>query len=293
VAIETEARVDRENEVFGGGVAVITGAASGIGEGLARHAAALGMKVVLADIAAERLEAVAADICATGAEALAVPTDVSDPAALERLASVTHATFGDVRLLVNNAGIETLGFVWEIPAATWEKTLAINIHGAIHGVRAFAPRMIAAGKPAFIANTSSIGGLGMMPVQASYILSKHATLSFSECLRLEMLVKKAPIQVSAILPGPVATRIFEDSRAEPDPITRHHREVMRAMLEKDGISGLEAARRILKQIAAGEFWVSTHPEITAFMAGQRAEYLATQAMPQLPPGSGAMLGTAS
>jgi NAD(P)-dependent dehydrogenase (short-subunit alcohol dehydrogenase family) len=291
--LATEAHVERQIEVFGGGVAVITGAASGIGEGLARHAATLGMKVVLADIAAARLEAVAADIRAAGGEALAVPTDVSDPAALDRLAALTHDTWGDVRLLVNNAGVETLGFIWEIPAATWEKTLAINIHGAIHGVRAFAPRMIAAGRPAFIANTSSIGGLGMMPVQASYILSKHAILSFSECLRLEMLVKQAPIQVSAILPGPVATRIFEDSRAEPDPITRHHREVMRAMLEKDGISGLEAAQRILGQIAAGEFWVSTHPEITAFMARQRADYLAAQSMPQLPPGSNEMLGTST
>ena len=114
---------------------------------------------------------------------------------------------GERALVRRLPGVETLGFIWEIPPAVWEKTLAINIHGVIHGVRAFAPRMLAAGKPAWIANTSSVGGLGMMPVQAAYILSKHAVLSFSECLRLEMLVKKAPITVSAILPGPVATRI--------------------------------------------------------------------------------------
>jgi NADP-dependent 3-hydroxy acid dehydrogenase YdfG len=282
--------MDKERAVFGGGVAVITGAASGIGEGLARHAAALGMKVVLADIAAERMEAVAGEIRAAGGEAMTVLTDVTDPSALDRLAAKTHETWGDVRLLMNNAGVETLGFVWEMPAAQWDKTLAININAMVHGVRAFAPRMIAAGKPAFIANTSSIGGLGIMPVQTSYIMSKHAVLAFSECLSLEMQVKKAPIQVSAILPGPVATRIFEDSKPGTDPMVVHHREVMRAMLVESGISGLEAAQRILRQIAAGEFWVSTHPEITAVFARQRAAHLSALTKPQLDPATLAMLG---
>ncbi|MAD65819.1 SDR family NAD(P)-dependent oxidoreductase, partial [Haliea sp.] len=256
----------QDTGVFKGGVAVITGAGSGIGEGLARLAARQGMRVVLADVAMERAESVAEDIRSAGAEALAVHTDVSEPEALDRLAAVTHETFGDVTLLVNNAGIETLGFCWELPAAVWEKTLNINIHGAIHGVRAFAPRMLEAGKRAWIANTTSIGGLGMMPIQTSYVLSKHAILSFSECLYLEMQVKKAPIQVSAILPGPVATRIFEDSKTGEDPVNAHHREIMRNMLKADGISGYEAAERILPQLAEGKFWVSTHPEITAEFA---------------------------
>lgn len=270
-------------EVFKGGVAVITGAGSGIGEGLARLAAQQGMRVVLADVAMERAEKVVEDIRAGGAEALAVHTDVSEPEALDRLAAITHETFGDVTLLVNNAGIETLGFCWELPAAVWEKTLNINIHGAIHGVRAFAPRMLEAGKRAWIANTTSIGGLGMMPIQTSYVLSKHAILSFSECLYLEMQVKKAPIQVSAILPGPVATRIFEDSKTGEDPVNAHHREIMRNMLKADGISGYEAAERILPQLAAGKFWVSTHPEITAEFAANRARHLSSQSDPMLPP----------
>lgn len=268
-------------EVFKGGVAVITGAGSGIGEGLARRAAELEMKVVLADIAADRIEKVAAEIEAAGGQALAVPTDVRDPAALERLAAQTHETFGDVRLLVNNAGIETLGFCWELSAEAWERTLDINIHGVIHGVRAFAPGMIAAGKPAYIANTSSIGGLGTMPVQTPYILSKHAVIAFSECLFLEMEVKQAPIQVSAVLPGPVATRIFEDSEVGADPADTHHRQAMQSMLATQGISGYEAAERILKQIADGEFWVSTHPELTAEFARQRGAHLSALAKPTL------------
>lgn len=273
----------QEMAVFSGGVAVITGAGSGIGEGLARFAAQQGMRVVLADVALDRAEQVAEDIRAGGAEALAVQTDVSEPEALDRLAAVTHETFGDVTLLVNNAGIETLGFVWELPAALWEKTLNINIHGAIHGVRAFAPRMLESGKRAWIANTSSIGGLGIMPIQTSYVLSKHAILSFSECLYLEMQVKKAPIHVSAILPGPVATRIFEDSATGEDPVNARHREVMRNMLKSDGITGYEAAAMILPQIAEGRFWVSTHPETTREFADNRARHLSALADPALPP----------
>ena len=168
--------MDRQLQAFGGGVAVITGAGSGIGEGLARHAATLGMKVVLADISLARIEAVAAEIRGGGAETLTVETDVCDPAALDRLAASVHEHWGDVRLLVNNAGIETLGFSWELSAADWERTLGVNIHGVIHGVRAFAPRMIASGKPAYIANVSSIGGLGMMPLQTSYISVSYTHL---------------------------------------------------------------------------------------------------------------------
>jgi NADP-dependent 3-hydroxy acid dehydrogenase YdfG len=269
-------------EKFSSGVAVITGAGSGIGEGLAREVAAHGMTVVLADIAADRIAALAAEIEAGGGRALAVPTDVSDPGALDRLAARTHEAFGDVTLLVNNAGIETLGYSWELSAETWERILNVNIHGVVHGVRAFAPRMLAAGKPAIIANLSSIGGLGMMPIQTSYILSKHAVLSFSECLYLEMLLTGKPVQVSVVLPGPVATRIFAEAPTDGshDEVA-HHRRAMEQMLANDGISGREAARRILEGLAAGQFWVSTHPEISDAFAKARADYLANSRVPVL------------
>lgn len=269
-------------EVFNGGTAVITGAGSGIGEGLARVAAEQGMRVVVADIATDRVEAVAASIRESGGEAVAVTTDVSIPESLDQLADAAYEAYGEVTLLVNNAGIETLGFSWELSVEQWEKTLNINIHGAIHGVRAFAPRMLAAGKPAWIANTASIGGLGMMPIQTSYILSKHALISFSECLSLEMTLKQAPIHVSAILPGPVATRIFKDSETSDDSGSQQHRAMMHGMLEADGISGYEAAQRILPQLAAKEFWVSTHPEVTREFAANRARHLEALATPMLP-----------
>lgn len=269
-------------EAFEGGVAVVTGAGSGIGEGLARCAASLGMKVVLADIAADRIERVAADIKAAGGTALPVPTDVTNCADIDRLADIAHSTFGDVRLLVNNAGIETIGYTWDIPAEIWDKILAINISGVVHGVRTFAPRMIQSGKPAYIANVTSVGALGMMPTQAPYMLSKHAVLSFTECLFLEMQLLQKPVHVSAVLPGLVATRIFEDAPADRESaFVERQRTLMKEMLAKGGLTPVEAGKIILAGIAAKQFWVSTHPEVTAHMAKARAGYLADLKTPAL------------
>jgi NAD(P)-dependent dehydrogenase (short-subunit alcohol dehydrogenase family) len=260
---------------FKDGVAVITGAGSGIGEGIARHAAAIGMRVVLADIAVDRAEKVAGAIRAAGGQAIAVRTDVTDPVALDELAERAYAKFGDVTLLVNNAGIETLGFVWELSVERWEQTLRVNIHGIIHGVRAFAPRMLSSPRETYIANISSLAGLGMMPVQTPYMLSKHAVLSFSECLYLEMQLQPKPVNVSVVLPGPVATRIFEDANGvDAEPAVASHREIMRRMLVDQGMPPLDAGRIILDGIAAKQFWVSTHPDATATIARRRAEHLA-------------------
>ena len=122
-------------------VAVITGAASGIGAGLAREAARRGMKVVLADRDAAKLKAVADAI---GDAALAVPTDVTDPAALEALAEAAYAAHGQVDLLFNNAGVLSTGFSWEISAKAWQTSLDVNIGGIVNGLRAFVPRLLAA-----------------------------------------------------------------------------------------------------------------------------------------------------
>jgi len=265
-------------DTFAGGVAVITGAGSGIGAGLARHAAAAGMRVVLADIATERVEAVAAEIRANGAEALSVTTDATNPADIEALAETTWNTFGDVRLLINNAGMESVGSIWETTAATWEKLVRLNIMGVVHGVRTFIPRMLAAGKPAHIANISSIGGLNVMAMQTPYIMSKHAVLAFTECLALEMQAVNAPIHISAVLPGPVATRIFEDAPADGQ---HGHHAVMRNMLREHGQSVDDAAKLILEGIASSQFWVSCHPEMMAEFARRRAGELSDLKNPVL------------
>ncbi len=274
-------------DAFRGGVAVITGAGSGIGEGMARSAAVAGATVVLADIALARAESVASEIRAAGGSAHALAVDTADARSIERLAGEVHARFGDVRLLVNNAGIETIGLAWELSAEAWERIVRINVLGPIHGVRAFAPRMLAAKQRAFIANVASVGAFGMMPVQNPYVMSKHAVLSFTEGLRMEMELVGAPISVSVVTPGPVNTRIFRDAAIGGEGAA-HHQRLMQQMVGA-GMTGLEAGERILAGIARGEFWVSTHPEMTAGMAKQRAEHLAALATPVLNAGTRALL----
>ncbi len=263
---------------FRGRVAAITGAASGIGEALARHAAVqLGMKVVLVDIDEAGLSRLADELRGRGSEVLAVVTDVSDAQAMDRLAEKTQQHFGPVKVLINNAGIETLSFSWEISAAQWDKILNVNIHGIVHGVRAFAPAMIASAEPCIIANLSSIAGVSIAPIQASYVMSKHAVLAFSVCLQLEMAIKQAKVQVSAVLPGPVKTQTFSALDGADDPVVAEHHRAMIELLGENGMSAEQAAQTIFEQLAAGKFWVSTHPEMTVAMAQQRAAGLTSLA----------------
>jgi NAD(P)-dependent dehydrogenase (short-subunit alcohol dehydrogenase family) len=274
-----------------GGVAVITGAASGIGAGLARRAGEVGMTVVLCDINAAGAEQVASSIRGQGGAAEVERVDVSVPAELDRLAETIFARHGAVRLLVNNAGIETLGFAWEIPVERWEATLNINLHGVIHGVRSFVPRMLASGEECWIANLASIGSFGVMPTQSAYIATKHAIEAFSECLFLEMELKGAPIHVSSVIPGYVKTAIFDADRGEGEPgDAGAYRRTMSAMMQAYGMPPDEAARVILEGIAANRFWVSTQPEVTHAMVAGRIRFLEGQCDPQLTGETKALLG---
>jgi NAD(P)-dependent dehydrogenase (short-subunit alcohol dehydrogenase family) len=170
---ETLARTARE--LFHGEVAVITGAASGIGEAVARQAAKLGMRVVLADIDEERLETVASSLAAGGRDVVYAATDVADAAAVESLAERAYASFGSVRLLANVAGVEAVGAVWETMPEHFDRVMKVNVYGEYHGIRAFVPRMLAAGTSAYVVTVTSLAALTSAPFQAAYVASKHAT----------------------------------------------------------------------------------------------------------------------
>ncbi|MBB4613947.1 SDR family NAD(P)-dependent oxidoreductase [Novosphingobium taihuense] len=272
-----------DKDVFSGGVAVVTGAGSGIGAGLARRAGALGMTVVVTDInEASAAETVAA-IEAAGGRAEAEKVDVSVPGELDRLAELVFDRHGEVRLLINNAGIETVGNSWEVPAARWEATLNINLHGVIHGVRAFVPRIIASGKEAWIGNLSSVGAFGQMPGQTAYTVTKHAVQAFSECLYLEMELKALPIHVSAIVPGMMRTNIFnaEAGEGEPDNAAKHRR-AMFEMMRDHGMDLDEGCRLFLEQMAQNRFWVHSQPEMSKQIIGGRVKFLQEQIAPIMP-----------
>lgn len=269
-------------EKFAGGVAVVTGAGAGIGMGIARRLAALGMHVVVTDIEGERAEATVDGIAQTGGSAEAMVVDVSRHEALDRLATTVFAKHGAVRVLVNNAGIETIGNCWEIPAARWEATLNINIHGVVHGCRAFIPHMLKQGEEAWIANLASIGAFGTMPQQTAYIMTKHAVQAFSECLYLELQEAGAPIHVASVIPGMLKTSIFEASvgAGEPDA-ARHHRRVMYEMMKAHGMELDEGCTIIIDKIAANAFWVDTQPEMTAQSIAGRIAFLSERNPPKL------------
>jgi NAD(P)-dependent dehydrogenase (short-subunit alcohol dehydrogenase family) len=269
---------------FAGGVAVITGAGSGIGGALARCAAGLGMKVALADIDAAAIAALAAEL---GRDCIAVPTDVRDAVAVQVLAETVQGRWGPARLLVNCAGIETLGLSWEIPPARWQATLDINVMGAIHGVHAFLPAMLAAGQPGWIGNVASIGAFGQMPMQSAYIVSKHALQSFTENLALEVGLTGKPVHIASIIPGAVDTRIFASAN-RGDAAAERHRAIMQAMLSAS-MAPSEAAALIFAGLAARQFFIATHPDDAHAIIAGRIAFLQGMAAPVLPDALRALL----
>lgn len=246
-----------------GRVAVVSGAGSGIGAALARALASRRLKVALADIDGERIEALAGELRGTGADVVPVRTDVADFAAVEAAARTIMDRWGPVHLLINNAGIETTGLIWELPPQRWATTIGVNLDGVFHGVRAFVPGMIAAGEPAHVVNLSSVGGLAIAAYQIPYVATKHAVLAFSESLHLELATEKIPIGVSVVLPGPVATDIFTRAvSADTDGPGERHRNEMRGLLDAYGMPPAEVAEQILAGVAADELWIHTHPEFS-------------------------------
>ncbi|MFH8836043.1 SDR family NAD(P)-dependent oxidoreductase [Streptomyces sp. NPDC017868] len=270
-------------EVFGGRTAVITGASSGIGAGLARHAAGLGMKLVLADIAAERLAEFAGELSATGAEVVAVVTDVADPASVEALADTAYTRFGTVDLLVNNAGIMAMGYSWEIPAERWDAMLRINIGGYVNGIRAFVPRMLERGEKAWVVNVSSIGGMLPSPLMAPYSVTKFGTLALTESLHHEMLMKGAPIQVSVVTPGSVKSEIFRAARpgeTAPPEITAFN-EQLQTLADEHGLTPEEHAARVFEMVAEGKYWAIPQPEQLFPALQARTDMILAQENPRL------------
>ena len=206
---------------FQGKTAVVTGAASGIGLGIAQRAASEGMNVVLADLEGDALREAAKSVGQSGARTLGVVTDVSRPDALRELADRTLDEFGAVHLLFNNAGVFAAGGpVWETPIADYQWQFAVNVMGVIHGIRPFVPILLEQGDEAHIVNTASMAGLTTCPLSSAYYVSKHAALSLSETLYLELTQRGAPIGVSVLCPELVDTRIGNAERNRQTEFTR-------------------------------------------------------------------------
>ncbi|AGH48261.1 short-chain dehydrogenase/reductase SDR [Sphingomonas sp. MM-1] len=261
---------------FEGKVAVITGAASGIGRGLAERGHALGLKLVLAD----RDAAAAGALAASLEGAIAVPTDVADPAALAALADAAWAAFGGVDYLFNNAGIMATGYSWEIDPARWDASIDVNLKGILHGIRAFVPRMIDQGR-GHIVNTASVGGFGASPLMAPYSVTKFAAVALTESLHAELAMLGAPVRVSLLAPGPVKTAIFENPfGGAVNPATQRFVDELRHMLDSYGLEPGPFADKVYEAIAAGEFWIVPQPEALDPMLKARTETILARRTPE-------------
>jgi NAD(P)-dependent dehydrogenase (short-subunit alcohol dehydrogenase family) len=245
-----------------GKTAVVTGAASGIGLGLARTFAREGMAVVLCDIRSDRLDAALAEVEGLGARALAVPTDVSDRAAVEQAAKRAVDAFGAVHVVCNNAGVTMHGkSVADMAPAEWDWVIGVNLYGVIHGVQTFLPLIRAHGGEGHIVNTASIAGFVVNPERRSgaYATTKYAVVALSESLHADLA--ETPIGVSVLAPAAVNTVIYRsgDNRPErfggPYPLPGNdplHEEL------KHGLHPDVVGRRVVRAIRNRGLFVFTH-----------------------------------
>jgi NAD(P)-dependent dehydrogenase (short-subunit alcohol dehydrogenase family) len=250
-------------------VAVVTGAASGIGRGLAKRFAAAGMHVVLADVETTALERTECEMRDAGARVLAVQTDVSNPDEVAALAQATVERFGVVHILCNNAGVGTGGLSWEEPLDDWRWVLGVNLWGVINGVRAFVPLLLANGDEGHIVNTASVAGLLPGAGAASYTTSKFGVVGLSETLYYELLMTSGgKVGVSVLCPGATDTRIIEAARNRPSgpvelpqPGTPEAAglDMVRRILAA-GQSPAEVAQKVFDAILEQRFYVLSHPE---------------------------------
>jgi NAD(P)-dependent dehydrogenase (short-subunit alcohol dehydrogenase family) len=256
--------------VFEGRVAVVTGAASGIGLALAQRFAAEGMKVVMADVEAEALDRAAAAVRATTPAVLATRVDVARAEDVERLARETYAAFGAAHVVCNNAGVAVIGAVHEHSLADWQWVLGVNLWGVIHGVRAFVPRMLAGGDEGHIVNTASMAGLTTAPFMSVYDVTKHGVVALSESMYKEFEMTGAPLGVSVVCPGLIDTNITRSSRNRPAELAEEGKAGPMAQAFGQGLADRlttgyppsEVAEQVVRGIRNRRFYiVPAQPEV--------------------------------
>jgi NAD(P)-dependent dehydrogenase (short-subunit alcohol dehydrogenase family) len=252
-----------------GKVAVVTGAASGIGLALSRRLGADGMRVMMADVEEPALEAAARSLADEGVESATAVTDVSDADAVDALARATLDRFGAVHVVCNNAGVAGGGLAWQVPAPVWDWVVGVNLYGVVHGIRSFVPHLIAQGE-GHVVNTASVAGLLGSPGLSAYCATKHAVVGLSETLAHDLAAVGSPVGVSVLCPGFVRTRIHEadrnwPARYGPPPATDDQpgademRQAIAGAIES-GIDPAVVAQAVRDAIVAGRFWILTHPE---------------------------------
>jgi len=266
-----------------GKVAVITGAAHGIGAALAEGFAAEGMRIVAADVDRDGAHATASRI---GASAEAAHVDVADEASVATLADRVFETHGAVDLLINNAGVFQGGLSWERSVADWEWTLGVNVYGIIHAIRSFVPRMIAQGTEGHVVNTASVAAFVTGPYSSPYIVSKCAALSLTECLAHDLAAVEAKIGASVLTPSAFDTGIARTGRVRPDRYgadrTADGQMTVDALaaITAEGAAPAEAVQPVVDAVRTGQFLIPTKPSYAGQLQN-RYEALRDRRLPPL------------
>lgn len=273
-------------EQLEGRTAFITGGASGIGFAMARAFAAAGMKIAIADVEQEALDAAVARLKAGNADVIGICLDVRDRDAMEAAAATVTEAFGAVHLLCNNAGVGAGGPMHETTYGDWDWTLGVNLNGVVNGLQAFLPAMVAHGEGGHVVNTASMAGIAGFGGMGPYNASKFAVVGISEALAQD--VAHAGINVSVLCPGVVQTNIFDSQRNRPADMPGRERklkpedEARIAEVIAGGISPDQVAERVLDAVRQNQFWIFTHPEYAQLVQMKMQSMVA--AFPPLPEG---------
>lgn len=273
-------------DAFEGKVAVVTGAASGIGAALARAFAAEGMRVVVADVDEPGAERVAAELRGRGAEATAVRVDVANADQVDELATATLERYGAVHLVCNNAGVGGGGPMTELDPAEWSHVLGVNLWGVIHGVRAFLPHLLAQDE-GHVVNTASVAGLFAAPFMGPYSVSKFGVVALSETLFHELALAGSRVGVSVLCPSWVRTGIAAAVRRRRGAMPAGEGgtdmlSVLDAVIEA-GMDPDEVAAQVVAAVRDGAFYVLTHPSTDPAVRRRMEAILARERPPFVMP----------
>lgn len=268
-------------------VALITGAASGIGLGIAQACVAAGMKVAVTDIRARKLESSAAALSSEGATVVAIPLDVTNRREWASCADRVENELGPVALLCSNAGVNFVGPLHEATFEDWDFALGVNLGGAINAIRTFVPAMISSGRPGHVVITSSVSGLFTSGGAGVYATTKYALVGLAESLRADL--RQSAVGVSVLCPGPVKSELFETT----DEVRPRHlatsgaRPLLPPGVERTGTAiyqeaptGAEIGEQVLQGVRRNDLYILTHPEIRPILEARAGALLA--ALPREP-----------
>lgn len=270
--------------IFTNKVAVITGAASGIGKAIAEKCCQEEMKVVLADVEERPLYSVEEELRSKGADVLAVRTDVRKYSEVEELLQRTIDNYGEVHLLFNNAGVAPGGAAWEVTLKDWEWILGVNLWGIIHGIKAFIPVMLKQHSECHIVNTASIAGLIAAGIyDALYRVSKHAVVSLSEALYSDLKMRNTSIGVSVLCPGEVRSNLRNHERNRPSELVNYELD-NKEIVEESRVNEMtpeQCAAIVFEGIRENRLYILSHPVFNQYIM-RRAQDIVSGKNPLIP-----------